>query len=140
MQQRPYYIHRASTSNALQLPPTAHVTSNTDKEQIEPAWSHGRIVLVGDAAHGMPPFMAQGTNQGFEDALAIATLITNLQLNDNQAIATAWKKYEHLRRPSMIYMQQATLSPVIYSSQRDLQSYNQRVYGRDFEKVISTLL
>lgn len=140
MQQRPYYIHRASTSNALQLSSTATVNSSSETEPIEPAWSKGRIVLVGDAAHGMPPFMAQGTNQGFEDALAIATLMTHLQLNDDQAIATAWEKYSQLRRPSMIYMQQATLNPLIYSSQEDLQSYNQYVYNRDFAPIIEGLL
>ncbi|MDJ0676887.1 MAG: NAD(P)/FAD-dependent oxidoreductase [Calothrix sp. MO_167.B42] len=140
MQQRPYYIHRASTSNALQLSSTATPNLSSETEPIEPAWSQGRIVLVGDAAHGMPTFMAQGTNQGFEDALAIATLIANLQINDNQAIATAWKKYSQLRRPSMIYMQQATLNPLIYSSQEDFHSYNQRVYSRDFEPIIEGLL
>jgi 2-polyprenyl-6-methoxyphenol hydroxylase-like FAD-dependent oxidoreductase len=38
----------------------------------------GRVVLVGDAAHGMPPFAAQGANQGLEDAVVIATLIIKI--------------------------------------------------------------
>ncbi|MFD1934914.1 FAD-dependent oxidoreductase [Nonomuraea mangrovi] len=35
-------------------------------------WGEGRCVLLGDAAHGMPPVMAQGTNQALED---VATLV-----------------------------------------------------------------
>ena len=58
---RPYYIH----------PTNIPVDS-------QPIWSDGRLVLVGDAAHGMPPFAAQGANQGFEDAALISTLISNI--------------------------------------------------------------
>jgi 2-polyprenyl-6-methoxyphenol hydroxylase-like FAD-dependent oxidoreductase len=136
MQQRPYYIHRAS--NQLQLPSTAipHLTTN---EQVESPWSAGRIVLVGDAAHGMPPFMAQGTNQGFADALVVASLIANLQLDDSQEIPTVWEKYEQLRRLPMMYAQQATLNHLIQPSQTELQEYNQRVYCQDFVKLIEGL-
>lgn len=39
-------------------------------------WSrHGRIVLAGDAAHAMPPFLGQGANQAICDAYALATLL-----------------------------------------------------------------
>lgn len=127
MLQRPYYIHRAAIS-----------------ENISPTWSVGRVVLVGDAAHGMPPFMAQGANQGFEDAMVVTTLITNIIKEKNwdnkQAIASAFKKYELLRRPFMEYIQEATLTQFPHSSNQTWQEYNKKVYTRNFDQVIAELL
>jgi salicylate hydroxylase len=34
-------------------------------------WGRGRVVLLGDAAHPMPPFLAQGAAQAIEDAAAL---------------------------------------------------------------------
>jgi len=127
MLQRPYYIHRAAIS-----------------ENISPTWSVGRVVLVGDAAHGMPPFMAQGANQEFEDAMVVTTLITNIIKEKNwdnkQAIASAFKKYELLRRPFMEYIQEATLTQFPHSSNQTWQEYNKKVYTRNFDQVIAELL
>ena len=58
---RPYYIHPANTPSTRQ-----------------PVRSCGRVVLVGDAGHGMPPIMGQGANQGIEDAGIISSLINKL--------------------------------------------------------------
>ena len=125
--QSPYYIHRAAIS-----------------EKQPPTWSAGRVVLVGDAAHGMPPFMAQGANQGFEDAMIVTTLITNIAKENNwdnkQAIASAFEKYERLRRPFMEYIQEATLTQFSHSSNQAWQEYNQKVYTRNFDQVIAGLL
>ncbi|AVZ29936.1 FAD-dependent oxidoreductase [Nodularia spumigena] len=135
MQQRPYYIHHASTSDG----------------ESQPTWSRGRVVLVGDAAHGMPPFMAQGVNQGFEDALAVTTLIAHIaETNkwDNgeamgyappEAIATAFEKYENLRRPMMKYIQHATLTRFPHSSDEAWNNYGQQVYQRNFDEIIAAL-
>ena len=38
-------------------------------------WGRGRVTLVGDAAHMSTPFLAQGTSQAFEDALALGRAI-----------------------------------------------------------------
>ncbi|GAA1685339.1 NAD(P)/FAD-dependent oxidoreductase [Nonomuraea maheshkhaliensis] len=45
------------------------------RHKVPSRWGAGRCVLLGDAAHGMPPFMAQGTNQALED---VATLVSCL--------------------------------------------------------------
>ncbi|MEH1836983.1 MAG: NAD(P)/FAD-dependent oxidoreductase [Nostoc sp.] len=144
MQQRPYYVHHATISDSLQVSNPTNLDTEPDPTKIPPAWSVGRIVLVGDAAHGMPPFMAQGANQGFEDALVVTTLITKIAKENNwddpQAIAKAFEKYECLRRPLMAYVQQATLKRSPYSSDKEWQEYAQQLYCRNFDQLIEGLL
>jgi FAD-dependent urate hydroxylase len=54
----------------LQDPARIHVAPI---EQVaEERWGRGAVVLVGDAAHGMSPNMAQGAALAFEDALVLA--------------------------------------------------------------------
>jgi 2-polyprenyl-6-methoxyphenol hydroxylase-like FAD-dependent oxidoreductase len=128
--QRPYYIH--------------HAIYETDAGTTTPPWHQGRVVLVGDAAHGMPPFMAQGANQGLEDALAIATIITNIaeknDWQDVEVIGQGFSKYEHLRRPFIAYIQAATLTRSPYNSDQKWYEYSQKVYTRDVNQIIDSLL
>jgi 2-polyprenyl-6-methoxyphenol hydroxylase-like FAD-dependent oxidoreductase len=144
MLQRPYYIHRATVSDSLQLPGTANLHAQDHSVTLQTPWSDRRVVLVGDAAHGMPPFMAQGANQGLEDALTVVTLIAKIaqenHWDNTQALAQAFEKYEQLRRPLMVHIQQATLKPMSYRSEQERQEYNQQVYCRNFEQVIEALL
>jgi salicylate hydroxylase len=58
-----------------------------------PAWSRGRVVLLGDAAHGMLPHQGQGANQAIEDAAVLATLLTSAG-----SVEEALVRYERLRR------------------------------------------
>ncbi|MGN9757961.1 FAD-dependent oxidoreductase [Streptomyces sp. SD31] len=44
---------------------------------VEGSWHHGRVVLVGDAAHCCPPTLAQGAAMSLEDALVLAELLTS---------------------------------------------------------------
>ena len=124
---RPYYTHHATVSTTEQ-----------------PKWNIERVVLVGDAAHGMPPFMAQGANQGFEDAAVIATLVAEIgkqnQWDDLVAMETAFNKYEHLRRPLMEYVQRATLTRGPHSSEQQWQEYGKQIYGRNIAEIMQTLL
>jgi 2-polyprenyl-6-methoxyphenol hydroxylase-like FAD-dependent oxidoreductase len=105
-------------------------------------WSQGRVVLAGDAAHGMPPFTAQGANQGFEDAALLGTLITkiinNQGLDDLNQIAQAFKQYEQIRRPFMVKMQEVTLHSY-HLSQSQWEDYNDWVYGRDIAQICQGL-
>lgn len=39
---------------------------------------YGRVVLVGDAAHAIPPSAGQGVNQAFEDSFTLAFLMASL--------------------------------------------------------------
>ncbi|MFJ6622377.1 FAD-dependent monooxygenase [Kitasatospora sp. NPDC091335] len=41
-----------------------------------PAHHHGRVALLGDAAHAMCPFQGQGACQAIEDGLILASLLT----------------------------------------------------------------
>ncbi|WP_229400160.1 FAD-dependent oxidoreductase [Micromonospora okii] len=53
----------------------------------------GGVVLLGDAAHAMPPHLGQGACLAFEDAATLASLLRESRLPD--AVAA----YDRLRRP-----------------------------------------
>jgi 2-polyprenyl-6-methoxyphenol hydroxylase-like FAD-dependent oxidoreductase len=56
-------------------------------------WSKGRITLLGDAAHPMLQYLAQGANMAIEDAVCLADLI--MQCGGD--CAAAFRKYQELR-------------------------------------------
>jgi salicylate hydroxylase len=60
-----------------------------------PQWTHGRLTLLGDAAHPMLPHMGQGANQAIEDAMALAVLLRGVTAADAPA---ALMRYQTLRR------------------------------------------
>jgi salicylate hydroxylase len=47
-----------------------------------PGWSAGRITVLGDAAHPMLPFMAQGANQAIEDAVDLAACLAGARRDE----------------------------------------------------------
>jgi salicylate hydroxylase len=59
-------------------------------------WSRGRVTLVGDAAHPMLPFGAQGANQAIEDAVALAACLASAGRDD---VPVALQRYEKVRLP-----------------------------------------
>jgi salicylate hydroxylase len=62
------------------------------REPIE-RWSSARIALLGDAAHAMAPFQAQGSAQAIEDAYVLAACLAD----DEGDPITAIKRYESIR-------------------------------------------
>jgi salicylate hydroxylase len=71
-----------------------------DREPL-PDWRVGRVVLLGDAAHPMMPFYAQGAAQSIEDAYVLAGC---LAANPDQPVA-ALERYVKLRQPRTAWMQ-----------------------------------
>ncbi|HUM16642.1 MAG TPA: FAD-dependent monooxygenase [Candidatus Nitrosotalea sp.] len=68
-------------------------------------WSMGRITLLGDAAHAMLPFLAQGACQAIEDAAALAALLAGA---DAGAVPERLARYEALRKPRTTRVQQGS--------------------------------
>ncbi len=59
-------------------------------------WHAGRIGLLGDAAHAMLPFFAQGAAQAIEDAVVLAACLRGV---DAQGVPAALARYDAIRRP-----------------------------------------
>jgi salicylate hydroxylase len=67
-----------------------------------PWWSAGRVTLLGDAAHPMLPYLAQGACQAIEDAGVLARCLARA---DGGAVAEALACYEAARRPRTTQVQ-----------------------------------
>jgi salicylate hydroxylase len=58
------------------------------------AWSQGPVALLGDAAHAMLPFAAQGAGMAIEDAAVLAQC-----MGDGSDVPAALQRYAAVRRP-----------------------------------------
>ena len=59
-----------------------------------PEWYRGNIGLIGDAAHAMVPFQAQGAAMAIEDAAVLAPLLV-----DQPTAQAAFARYQQVRQP-----------------------------------------
>jgi salicylate hydroxylase len=59
-------------------------------------WSSGRVALLGDAAHAMEPFQAQGAAQAVEDAYVLAACLAEAEAEEDPVAALG--RYERIRR------------------------------------------
>jgi salicylate hydroxylase len=76
-----------------------------------PRWvsSTGRVVLIGDAAHAMVPYMAQGAAQSIEDGAALAECLERAG-GDLAAVPAALGAFEQIRKPRCDVVQAASRS------------------------------
>lgn len=58
----------------------------------------GRFVLLGDAAHAMTPYLAQGAAQGIEDAIALGALLSHVT-DSAEDIPRALSIFQAIREP-----------------------------------------
>jgi salicylate hydroxylase len=106
-------------------------------------WSRGRVTLIGDAAHPMLQYLAQGACQALEDAVLLADAVASFRGDDLggafrayqdariergarvQTLARTWGDYWHLERGDALDRRNAFLRS------RDADDYTQTdwIYG-----------
>src|SRR6266436_4512336 len=86
-------IRRSALLSARLMRPNRWALYDRDPLQ---RWTVGRVTLVGDAAHPMLPYMAQGAVQSIEDAAVLAKC---LELGDVRDPSAALQRYEQTRKP-----------------------------------------
>lgn len=92
---------RDTLDAALSQPDAMH---HSPLEEVRiPAWTHRRVVLLGDAAHATAPVWAQGAALALEDALVLAELLA--ERTDWDRVGT---DYEGRRRPRVAHVQRMT--------------------------------
>jgi salicylate hydroxylase len=70
-------------------------------------WSSGAVALLGDAAHAMLPFAAQGAGMAIEDAAVLANCLGPAAGDNVANIPAALQRYGRLRRGRVLRVQRA---------------------------------
>jgi salicylate hydroxylase len=112
-------------------------------------WVSGRIALLGDAAHPMLPFYAQGAGQAIEDAAVIAVCLAS----GHQDLPAALERYERIRLPRASQVQEASRGRTAHHhlpdgpeqrardaafAAEDPLSHNDWIYAYDAEQAVPT--
>jgi len=67
------------------------------------SWTRGRVLLIGDAAHAIPPSSGQGASQALEDAQQLAVLVKAALLagglQSTAGISAVFTELQRLRKP-----------------------------------------
>jgi salicylate hydroxylase len=95
-------------------------------------WSFDRVTLLGDAAHAMEPFQAQGAAQAVEDAFVLAECLAA----DGDTVA-ALQRYEQIRmrRAEELQDSSATAANVFYLPDGDEQRQRDARYATLLEQL-----
>lgn len=70
-------------------------------------WTDGTVALLGDAAHAMLPFAAQGAGMAIEDAAVLAKCLAERRDDGALALSAALQRYARLRRPRVSRVQRS---------------------------------
>ena len=78
-----------------------------------PRAGQGPVTLLGDAAHTMPPTLAQGTNQALLDTMVLCKALSDFGINGGNAdVSTALRRYEKTRRRKVMAVSWVASLPV----------------------------
>jgi FAD-dependent urate hydroxylase len=102
-------------------------------EQVAAAgWGRGAVVLVGDAAHGMSPNMAEGAALAFEDALVLAACLRDAATVARRSRRTGWVRTQTHRRD-----QTRNLPPAL----RDLtlRAFGRRIFQSNYRPLLEPI-
>jgi salicylate hydroxylase len=112
-------------------------------------WVKGRVALLGDAAHPMLPFYAQGAGQAIEDAAVLAACLRAADPD----VPTALEQYERIRQPRASRVQEASRGRIAHHhlpdgpeqqardaafAAEDPLSHNDWIYAYDAEQAAMT--
>jgi salicylate hydroxylase len=97
-------------------------------------WTVGRVTLLGDAAHAMEPFQAQGAAQAIEDAFVLGECLDGVPSAD---LPAALRRYEEVRMRRAEEMQDSSraAADTFYLPDGDLQ----RERDLRYETLLDTL-
>ncbi|WP_264073158.1 FAD-dependent oxidoreductase [Mycolicibacter minnesotensis] len=80
-----------------------------------PGAGRGALTLVGDAAHTMPPTMAQGTNQALLDTMVLCRTLARLRTTSGVELSRALRRYEQARRRKVAAVSRMTALQLSHS-------------------------
>jgi salicylate hydroxylase len=110
---------------------------------------NGRVALLGDAAHPMLPFYAQGAGQAIEDAAVLAGCLSAADPD----VQAALDQYERIRVPRASRVQEASRGRIAHHhlpdgpeqqardaafAAEDPLSHNDWIYAYDAEQAVTT--
>jgi 6-hydroxynicotinate 3-monooxygenase len=81
--------------------PAVHKWALFDRDPLE-RWGEGNVTLLGDAAHPMTPYMAQGAAMAIEDAAVLSRCLAGVE---REGVASAFRCFERTRKERTSRMQ-----------------------------------
>jgi salicylate hydroxylase len=118
-------------SGMLASAPSAFLWALTVREPL-PHWSIGRIALLGDSAHAMVPFVAQGAAQAILDAAVLGRCLEGI---DASSVEDAMTRYSGIReQASAGVARAATQTGLLYNApDGTVQEERDRRYAEEQE-------